>query len=85
MSTTLLPDTAARLTKLVAGGFAGAAMLFNPTVSRSFDAAGNFAGVRISTNDVCAQSGNGSCGPAQGYVCGLNGQNYYNMVYIVPR
>jgi hypothetical protein len=52
-----------------------------PRVTRSHTT-GHFA--LAAAPDACAQDAitDGSCGPAPDYVCGLNGKNYVDKVYV---
>lgn len=75
-----------RITFLRTIGFGTAALAlaaFSPHVSYSSDM-GTFA---VTGARACSASplDDGSCGPAPGWVCGFNGINYPDKIYVAPR
>lgn len=56
--------------------------LLGSSVGTTYDATGHFSGFTIRANEACAYDG--SCAPAPGWVCGLNGRNYVDKLYVKP-
>ncbi|WP_439644069.1 hypothetical protein [Gemmatimonas sp.] len=57
---------------------------FGPSVSHAGMVQDDLQVATIGYDKACAE-GDGSCGPAPQMVCGLNGKNYSEKMYIAPQ